>query len=183
MPSDTVLGLLLIGLSYRGEGDGLPHSNLDGGAYTFESGDVHKGDRIITFNPKARPAKDCVGLFGEVQMFFLAQTFASVSRMGSTEEDRKRLKNLPRYRIANGRYLRVSDGHEFGSGEEEYVRHGYKGMRKASIDFLSIHGTDGFDNSKMGRTRMTLKRLRSEYADIGLEVDFVRTRMFDGNRY
>ena len=184
---DMIFELLLIGLSYNDsdiedDGENLAYSNLDGGAYTFEPEDV-KEDRIVTFNIKARRAKDCVDLFGETQMQFPAQTFASVSKMNEKEEDRKYLIGLPRFQMVNNMYMKLSNGDEFGSGGREYVKHGYRGMKKASMDFLALSGVHDFDKSKMGRTRLTLRKMRREYADIGLEVEFVRTDLFDGNKY
>ena len=184
---DIVFELLLIGLSYNDadkedDGNNLSYSNLDGGVYTFEPEDIYKGDRVVTFNLKARPAKDCVDLFGKTQMLFPAQTFASVAKMNETEADRKYLKDLPKFQMVDNTYMKLSKGAKFGSGVE-YVKHGYRGMPKASIDFLGISSVDEFDKSKMGRTRLTLRKMRREYADIGLEVEFVRTYLFDGNKY
>ncbi|WP_042705741.1 hypothetical protein [Methanomicrobium mobile] len=185
---DIVFELLLIGLSYNDsdkedDGDNLSYSNLDGGVYTFEPGDIYKGDRVVTFNLKARPAKDCVELFGETQLMFPAQTFATIAKMNEKEADRKYLKDLPRFQMVDNTYMKLSSkGVKFGSGVE-YVKHGYRGMNKASIDFLGISSVDEFDKSKMGRTRLTLRKMRREYADIGLEVEFVRTTLFDGNKY
>ena len=183
---DMVFELLLICLSYNDsdkedDGNNLSYSNLDGGVYTFEPEDV-KEDRVVTFNIKARPAKDCVDLFGETQMQFPAQTFASVAKMNETEADRKYLKDLPKFQMVDNTYMKLSNEAIFGSGVE-YVKHGYRGMKKASIDFLNIHSVGEFDKSKMGRTRLTLRKMRREYADIGLEVEFVRTPRFDGNKY
>ena len=67
-----IFELLLIGLSHNDsdiedDGENLAYSNLDGGVYTFEPEDV-KEDRVVTFNIKARRAKDCVDLFGETQV-------------------------------------------------------------------------------------------------------------------
>lgn len=185
---DMIFDLLLIGLSNNDsdtedDGDNLPYSNLDGGVYTFEPGDVYEGDRVVTFNLKVRPAKDCIDLFGQTQMQFPAQTFASVAKMNETEADRKYLKGLPRFQMVDNRYMKLSNGCKFGSGGREYVKHGYREMKKASIDFLGLSSVDEFDKSKMGRTRLTLRKMRREYADIGLEVDFVRTNLFDGNKY
>lgn len=184
---DMIFELLLIGLSYNDsdiedDGENLAYSNLDGGVYTFEPEDV-KEDRIVTFNIKARRAKDCVDIFGETQMQFPAQTFASVSKMNEKEEDRKYLIGLPRFQMVNNMYMKLSNGDEFGSGGREYVKHGYRGMKKASMEFLALSGVHDFDKSKMGRTRLTLRKMRREYADIGLEVEFVRTDLFDGNKY
>ena len=184
---DMIFELLLIGLSYNDsdtedDGENLAYSNLDGGVYTFEPEDV-KEDRVVTFNIKARRAKDCVDLFGDTQMQFPAQTFASVSKMNEKEEDRKYLVGLPRFQMVNNTYMKLSNGGEFGSGGREYVKHGYRGMKKASMDFLALSGVQDFDKSKMGRTRLTLRKMRREYADIGLEVEFVRTDLFDGNKY
>lgn len=184
---DIVFELLLIGLSdnysdKEDDGNNLSYSNLDGGVYTFEPGDVYKGDRVVTFNLKARPAKDCVDLFGETQMLFPAQTFATVAKMNEKEVDRKYLKDLPRFQMVDNTYMKLSKGAKFGSGVE-YVKHGYRRMPKASIDFLGIGSVDEFDKSKMGRTRLTLRKMRRKYAEIGLEVEFVRTPLFDGNKY
>ena len=183
---DMVFELLLIGLSYNDadkedDGNNLSYSNLDGGVYTFEPGDVND-DCVVTFNIKARRAKDCVDLFGETQMLFPAQTFTSVDKMNENEADRKYLKDLPRFQMVDNTYMKLSNGAKFGSCVE-YVKHGYHGMKKASIDFLGINSVDEFDKSKMGRTRLTLRKMRREYADIGLEVEFVRTYLFDGNKY
>ena len=182
-----IFELLLIGLSHNDsdiedDGENLAYSNLDGGVYTFEPEDV-KEDRVVTFNIKARRAKDCVDLFGETQMQFPAQTFASVSKMIEKEEDRKHLIGLPRFQMVDNTYMKLSNGGEFGSSGREYVKHGYRGMKKASMDFLALSGVQDFDKSKMGRTRLTLRKMRREYADIGLEAEFVRTDMFDGNKF
>lgn len=184
---DIVFELLLIGLSYNDDdkeedGNNLSYSNLDGGVYTFEPGDIYKGDRVVTFNLKARPAKDCMDLFGETQMLFPAQTFASVAMMNKAEADKKSLNELPRFEMVDNKYMKLSKGDEFGS-DVEYVKHGYRGMKKASIDFLDLSSVDKFDKSKMGRTRLTLRKMCREYADIGLKVEFVRTTLFDGNKY
>ncbi|WP_400219779.1 hypothetical protein [Methanomethylophilus alvi] len=184
---DMIFELLLIGLSYNDsdkeeDGENLAYSNLDGGVYTFEPEDV-KEDRVVTFNIKARKAKDCVDLFGETQMQFPAQTFASVAKMNETEADRKYLKGLPRFQMVGNTYMKLSNGGEFGSGGREYVKHGYRGMKKASMDFLALSGVQDFDKSKMGRTRLTLRKMRREYEDIGFEAEFVRTDLFDGNKY
>ena len=187
IPPDIMYDLLLIGLSDNNtdredDGENLSYSNLDGGVYTFEPEDV-KEDRVVTFNIKARKAKDCVDLFGETQILFPAQTFASVSKMNETEEDRKYLVGLPRFQMVDSTYMKLSNGGEFGSGGREYVRHGYRKMNKASIDFLALSGVQDFDRCKMGRTRLTLRKMRREYADIGFEAEFVRTDLFDGNKY
>ena len=184
---DVIFELLMIGLSYddsdaEDDGENLTYSNLDGGVYTFEPEDV-KEDRVVTFNIKCRPAKDCVDLFGATQMQFPAQTFASVAKMNENPEDRKYLVGLPRFQMVNGAYMKLSKGAEFGSVGREYVKHGYRHMNKASIDFLNLSGVAEFDKSKMGRTRLTLRKMRREYSDIGLEVEFVRTDLFDGNKY
>ena len=160
---DMIFELLLIGLSYNDsdkeeDGENLAYSNLDGGVYTFEPEDV-KEDRVVTFNIKARKAKDCVDLFGETQMQFPAQTFASVAKMNETEADRKYLKGLPRFQMVGNTYMKLSNGGEFGSGGREYVKHGYRGMKKASMDFLALSGVQDFDKSKMGRTRLTLRKM------------------------
>lgn len=80
-------------------------------------------------------------------------------------------------------YMKLSNGGEFGSVGREYVKHGYRGMKKASMDFLALSGVQDFDKSKMGRTRLTLRKMRREYEDIGFEAEFVRTDLFDGNKY
>jgi len=183
---NVALDLMLIGLSHEDSGneEGDPtYSNLDGGLYTFEPEDV-KSDRVITFNMKSRKAKDCIELFGDTQVLISAQTFASTKRMQEHPNDRKLLKSLPRFQIYDNRYMKLSNGNVFEPDKEEYVKHGYHGMKKkASIDFLDISGVDNFDRCKMGRTLRTLKRMHREYKDIGLEIGFVRTNLFDLNRY
>lgn len=184
---DMVFDLLLIGLSHSdadGEEDGenLTYSNLDGGVFTFEPEDIHE-DRVVTFNIKARKAKDCTDLFGETQIMFPAQSFASVSEMENDAKDKKALQILPRFRMVDNRYMKLLGGSGHNPGGKQFVKHGYHGMRKASIDFLCLSGVGGFDRSKMGRTRLTLRKMRREYADIGLDADFVRTDLFDGNKY
>lgn len=185
IPTDMAFDLLLIGLSYddsnNEEGDPT-YSNLDGGVYSFEPEDV-KDDRVVTFNIKARKAKDCVDLFGGTQMLFPAQTFASVTKMREKEVDRKHLASLPRFQMMDNKYMKLSNGAEFGSGGREFVKHGYRGMARASIDFLAMSGVQDFDKSKMGRVRRTLRQMHRRYDDIGFEAEFIRTDLFDGNRY
>ena len=103
--------------------------------------------------------------------------------MNETEADRKYLKGLPRFQMVGNTYMKLSNGGEFGSGGREYVKHGYRGMKKASMDFLALSGVQDFDKSKMGRTRLTLRKMRREYEDIGFKAEFVRTDLFDGNKY
>lgn len=187
VPRDILLDLLLNGLSYNRtdveeDGENLTYSNLDGALFTFEPDDVHE-DRIVTLNIQSRPAKDCVDIFGDTKLLFPAESFAAVFKLNDNEFDKKALIGLPRYQAVDDRYMKISAGFEFGSGGKEYVRRGYTGMKKASIDFFDVSSIKKLDQSKMGRVRLTLRKLRREYDDIGLEIDFVRTELFDSNKW
>ena len=196
IPQDILLDLLLNGLTHHVvsaedsdyedddvKPEPLSYSNLDGGLFTFEPEDVHDEDRIVTLSIKARPSKDCVDLFGKTQILYPAQSFAYVSKMNDNEADKKYLRTLPRYDIYDNRYLKLATGTEFNPSKKMVVKHGYRKMPPARIEFLMTGSPADLDKSKMGRVRRTLRNLRKEYDDIDLQIDFVRTYLFDDNKY
>ena len=177
---DILLDLMMIGLNSDPDiADEPSFSNIEGSVYTFEPSGV-KEDRIITFNPNIREAKDCRELFGDVSMRFPAKSFPFEEKLKIDKRDAALLPKLSRYEV-DGNRLRYSRNNS--TQVKRCVGHGYHGMKKASIPFIGLSDVKHLDESKMGRVRKTLRKMMRVYADVDLEIGFVRTDLFDGNHY